>query len=129
MKKLKMAGRGEAASKEKPREFAKHKGGPECILLTLEEVVGRRMRDGCPGSYTSGVAADRGRASGKLLEECNELLCAEGRTEVVWEAADMLYFTVVYLRNRGVPLADVLRELERRRLGEKVNQRYPPIPD
>ena len=50
----------------------------------------------------------------KIMEEAFELTQARRKTDVAWEAADVLYFTLVKLAQKNVPLDAVLRELERR---------------
>jgi phosphoribosyl-ATP pyrophosphohydrolase len=52
----------------------------------------------------------------KLLEEAGELGEASDRDDVVWEAADVLYFTAATLAGRGIPVAEVMSELDRRSL-------------
>ncbi|MDR2111078.1 MAG: hypothetical protein LBP32_07205 [Spirochaetaceae bacterium] len=42
-------------------------------------------------------------------------MCAAGtRGEVIWEAADLLYFMTVLMTRAGVKTAEVLDELDRR---------------
>ncbi|MBI2079959.1 phosphoribosyl-ATP diphosphatase, partial [Candidatus Micrarchaeota archaeon] len=48
-------------------------------------------------------------------EECEELIEAQTKSQIKWEAADLLYFMLVYLKNRGVEFEEVLKELRRRR--------------
>ena len=57
----------------------------------------------------------------KLREEADELARAETRDEVVWEAADVLYFTLARLAAEGIELAEVEAHLDRRAL--KVTRR------
>ena len=52
----------------------------------------------------------------KIVEEANELIAATDALETVNEAADVIYFTLVKLRQSGVSLQDVERELKRRTL-------------
>ncbi len=73
------------------------------------------------GSYTAKLFADRALLDAKLREEAEELTRAESRDEVVWEAADVLYFTLVRLAREGIELAEVERHLDRR--GLKVTRR------
>ena len=69
-----------------------------------------------PGSYTSRLAGDPGLLAAKLVEEAGELAEAGSDDEVVWEAADVLYFTLVKLAADGTRLEDVAQELDRRAL-------------
>jgi phosphoribosyl-ATP pyrophosphohydrolase len=80
--------------------------------------LARRLRDRSDiapeGSYTKRVLEDPKLLRAKLLEEARELGAARGTDQVVWEAADVFYFTLVALARAGVPLADVAAELDRR---------------
>ena len=68
----------------------------------------------------------------KILEEARELIDAAeesgeaGREHFVYEAADLIYHTLVMLAFRGVDLAEVATELQRREgtsgLVEKANR-------
>jgi phosphoribosyl-AMP cyclohydrolase / phosphoribosyl-ATP pyrophosphohydrolase len=72
-------------------------------------------RDEAPeGSYTARLFADRARLAGKITEEAAELNTAATRDETVWEAADLLYFTLTRLASDGIDLAEVERHLDRR---------------
>jgi len=99
------------------------------VLLELEAVIIQRKENPDQSSYTSQIVRNPKKIRKKLLEEAVELITARGRANVVWEAADLLYFTTVFLVNRGVEMGAVLGELARRRAGEKGGkdgQRYPP---
>lgn len=82
--------------------------------------LARRLRDRVEiapeGSYTRRVLDDPKLLRAKLIEEARELGAARGTDQVVWEAADVFYFTLVALARSGVPLADVEAELDRRSL-------------
>lgn len=88
-------------------------GGRKFSLQQLSDVVRDRLENPRPGSYTASL--DRRMIGEKILEEAGELVEAEEKNHVVWEAADLMYFTLVRLAERGIPLGDVVRELERRR--------------
>ena len=65
-----------------------------------------------PGSYTATLDAKRVRE--KVEEEAEELCEADGRDEVIWEAADLIYFVNVLMYKEGVTWKDVYDELDRR---------------
>ena len=65
-----------------------------------------------PGSYTATLDSKRVRE--KVMEEAEELCEAAEKDEVIWEAADLLYFVTVLLNREGVEWKDVLAELDRR---------------
>lgn len=73
-----------------------------------------RRKDAPEGSYTARLFADRERLAAKITEEAAELNEAAARDEVVWEAADLLYFTLTRLAAEGIDLAEVERHLDRR---------------
>jgi phosphoribosyl-ATP pyrophosphohydrolase len=68
------------------------------------------------GSYTARLLSDADLLHAKIVEEANELIAATDALETVNEAADVIYFTLVKLRQSGVSLQDVERELKRRTL-------------
>lgn len=76
---------------------------------------------GGAGSYTRKLLDDPSLLASKLSEEAGELNRAAMRAEIVHEAADVLYFTLVRLAKEGVPLAEVERALDRR--GLKLTRR------
>jgi phosphoribosyl-ATP pyrophosphohydrolase/phosphoribosyl-AMP cyclohydrolase len=69
-----------------------------------------------PGSFTGKLLAEPTLLRAKLLEEAGELAEARGQSEVAWEAADLIYFTLVAMARAGVSLADVESVLAERAL-------------
>jgi len=87
------------------------------VLEEVFEVILDRKKNPRPESYVSRLLAE-GRAGDKVLEEAEELVKAareEGREEIVHEAADLIFHTMVLMAERGVHLNDVMEELRRRR--------------
>ena len=88
------------------------------ILAQLSDLIARRHVEQPEGSYTvkllnSGVD----RIAKKVGEEATEVVIGAmkgDRAELRYELADLLYHTLVLLEHQGLPLEDVLRELERR---------------
>ena len=87
-------------------------------LEELERIVATRAAATDGSSYTATlVAAGPARIAKKLGEEGVEgaLACAAGDAAgMTAEAADILYHLLVALHATGVPLADVMAELDRR---------------
>ena len=87
-------------------------------LEELEKIVAERGRSGAPDSWTAKLFAKGiDKAAQKLGEEATETVIAAvkgDRAGVVAESADLLYHWLVVLALSGVPLAEVLAELERR---------------
>jgi len=81
-------------------------------LPYLSSVIADRFENPKPGSYTSTLTPERVRE--KIEEEAEELIEANGRDEVVWECADLLYFVNVLMHREGVSWQNVLDELDRR---------------
>ena len=78
----------------------------------LYNVIADRFANPKPGSYTATLDAKRVRE--KVEEEAEELCEADGKDEVIWEAADLLYFVNVLMYKEGVTWKDVFDELDRR---------------
>ena len=78
----------------------------------LYGTIADRFANPKPGSYTATLNSKRVRE--KVLEEAEELTEAEDRREVIWEAADLLYFVSVLMFQEKVTWQDVYDELDRR---------------
>jgi len=78
----------------------------------LQTIIGERLRNPTPGSYTASLDDERVRE--KVMEEAEEVCTAKTHAEVVWEVADLLYFTTVLMSREGVTVDQVLAELDRR---------------
>ena len=87
-------------------------------LADLERIVDDRASADPSQSWTAKlVAAGMPKAAKKLGEEAIETVIAatsQSRGELVGEAADLLYHLMVVLKIAGVPLHEVLEELEGR---------------
>lgn len=68
------------------------------------------------GSYTARLLDTPGLLAAKLLEEAEELASAQGVSDVVHEAADVIYFSLVAAIRGGASLEMIERELDRRAL-------------
>ena len=90
--------------------------GADRGLAELERRLIHVVAHAEPGSYTARLAGDPGLLAAKLVEEAHELAEAATDDEVVWEAADVIYFTLVKLAGAGSRLEQVARELDRRAL-------------
>ena len=89
------------------------------MLARLEAVIAARIAAGDASSSHTARLAAKGlpKVAQKLGEEAVETviaLVAQDDAAVRGEAADLLFHLLVALNLRGVPLADVLAELERR---------------
>jgi phosphoribosyl-ATP pyrophosphohydrolase len=87
-------------------------------LSDLARIVAERASASPTESYTAKLVSEGpARAAKKLGEEAVEAVIAAvqgDRTALAAEAADMLYHLLVVLHGAGVPLDDVMAELDRR---------------
>ena len=121
-----------------------HTGTPGCwptpfTLSTLSDVIARRGDEAPEGSGTAKLMGDPALLASKLREETEELIQAlqidatgsrsadgdgtrtdhartEDAAEVIHEAADLLYFTLVAAASRGADVETLRRELAQRSL-------------
>ena len=91
---------------------------PGEIFEELERMIVSRRGEPIDRSYTAKLLqAGANKIGGKVVEEAGELAMAgvsEADERVVSECADLLYHTLVLLACRGLPLAAVGGELDRR---------------
>jgi phosphoribosyl-ATP pyrophosphohydrolase/phosphoribosyl-AMP cyclohydrolase len=78
----------------------------------LQSIIKERFKNPKSGSYTATLDDELVRE--KIMEEAEELCKAKNRDEVIWEAADLLYFATVLMSREGVNVNEVLDELDRR---------------
>ena len=86
------------------------------ILENLVPLARERKTNPVEGSYTNKLLEDKSLAKEKVLEEINELIEAvEQCTNIIHEAADVLYHLIIYLEKSGIKIEDVMEELNSRR--------------
>ncbi|MDK4704901.1 phosphoribosyl-ATP diphosphatase [Rhizobium sp. CNPSo 4062] len=87
-------------------------------LSDLERIVEERSKASPDESWTAKLlAAGQPKAAKKLGEEAIEAVMAavaNDRDNLTYEAADLLYHLLVVLKIAGIPLENVMGELERR---------------
>ncbi len=90
----------------------------EFSLIDLMQIVESRADAGAEKSYTKALLeAGMQRCAKKFGEEAVEVIIAamQGDREALRnEAADVLYHLMVVLQSGGVPVQDVMAELQRR---------------
>lgn len=92
----------------------------EKVLREVYEVLEGR-RDDPIDSYTSNIMKDSDKkAEDKILEkvaeECGEFILASKNDEnLVWEATDLIFHTLLLLVYKGVEFDEILDEFARRR--------------
>ncbi len=84
---------------------------------TIQSVIQRlceRIESADEQSFTKTLVNDPEMLRTKLLEEAQELSAAQTVDDITWEAADVLYFSLVKMLGQGVKLEQVYEELARR---------------
>lgn len=100
--------------------------GEDAGVGRLSRRLGRLVGETRPqGSNTVGLLNDPGLLAAKLREEADELATATSPEDVVAEAADVLYFTLVKAVAAGVAFEDIEHELDRRALRVKRRAMEP----
>lgn len=101
------------------RGHACHLGSYSCfgaknfMIKDLYNTVKDRIENPREGSYTATL--DDIKVREKLLEEAGEIVEAKTKENMIWEAADVIYFLTALLAKENVAIDDVLFELRRRR--------------
>ena len=102
-----------------PSGFVCHTGAWSCFATNrrftweyLQSVIEDRFRNSPPGSYTATL--DNKLVREKLMEEAEELCEANTKAEIIWEAADLIYFSTALITRAGVSVEEILSELDRR---------------
>ena len=91
--------------------------GQGSFLPRLEKTIEGRKQHPKKGSYTNRLLDDPALLRDKVREEANELLMAsrgKKKGDIIGEAGDLLYHTMVLFASTGVSLADVEKELKKR---------------
>ncbi len=120
--------------KAEPKGAVCHKGWKSCFgnpgssagfIRELERTVQERKQNGGEESYTSRLFnKGRDKIAQKVGEEATETVIAaknEDDTDLLNEAADLLYHYLVLLAEKGKSLEDVEAVLEQRNEGRKEN--------
>ncbi|MFC4775694.1 bifunctional phosphoribosyl-AMP cyclohydrolase/phosphoribosyl-ATP diphosphatase HisIE [Paenibacillus sp. GCM10023252] len=106
---------GEGASHESQSQVSPSQSDRYSVLGTLETVIAERYAERPEGSYTT-YLFEKGvdKILKKVGEEASEVIIAaknQDNDELRSEASDLLFHLMVLMRERGLPLDDVLREL------------------
>jgi phosphoribosyl-AMP cyclohydrolase / phosphoribosyl-ATP pyrophosphohydrolase len=104
---------------EKPPQAAAQQ---VAFLGRLEDVIAERIATRPQGSYTAKLLAEgTRRIAQKVGEEGLELALAgvaQSDEEIIGEAADLLYHTLLLLKVKNLSLSQVVAELESRHAGQ-----------
>lgn len=88
--------------------------GDDWGLSALEKRLQQRKNTASSESYSRRLFEDPSLLEAKIREEAEELCEASTHPELIHEAADILYFTMVRLVKAGIPWHKIENELDRR---------------
>ncbi len=84
-------------------------------LNYLDEIFETRLAEvNDKPSFTQRLFASQELQIEKLEEECQELIEATDHNHVRWEAADLLFFTLVMAKAKGVSITEIVNDLRSR---------------
>ncbi|MEM3698095.1 MAG: phosphoribosyl-ATP diphosphatase, partial [Candidatus Bathyarchaeia archaeon] len=96
------------------------------ILERVFEVVKDRINNPKPDSYVSKLSSQGEDASlQKIGEEATELVLAaknQDKNNIIHEAADLIFHTMVLLAQKNLEISEVFEELEKRHM-QKTQQK------
>ena len=93
------------------------------ILEEVYEVIKQRIKEKPEGSYVAKLTTDDKKLAinkicEKIGEEATELMLAakdDKKDEIIYEAADLIFHTIVLLAYKGIEFEELLKEFERRK--------------
>ncbi len=83
-------------------------------LQHLQNILRDRQTNADAGSFVAKLMNDDALLHSKIVEEAQELVQAKSDREIVWEAADVLFFVLTLLTKHGLTLQQVEKELRGR---------------
>ena len=86
----------------------------EYSLSYLDSIFDQRLAEADTNSFTQKLFDDQNLQIEKLQEECQELIEATEHNHVRWEAADLLFFTMVMAKAKGVTITEIINDLRSR---------------
>ena len=91
-------------------------------IAKLEKTLVSRKTSAPEGSYTARLFSDEKLLRAKIMEEAEELCDAKTKSEVAFEAADLIYFALTKAVSAGVSVADIERNLDAKSVKVKRRQ-------
>ncbi|CZT03986.1 hypothetical protein WAI453_011066 [Rhynchosporium graminicola] len=91
-------------------------------IAKLEKTLVSRKASAPAGSYTARLFSDDKLLRAKIMEEAEELCDAKTKSEVAFEAADLIYFALTKAVSMGVTVADIEQNLDAKAFKVKRRQ-------
>ena len=98
-----------------------HKGSYSCFseknfsIKELYDILIDRINNPKEKSYTSKIANSENKIKEKLIEEANEVINYTDRNNLIWEIADLTYFTLMLMAKNKITINEIKNELRGRR--------------
>ncbi|CAG8981374.1 hypothetical protein HYALB_00013776 [Hymenoscyphus albidus] len=91
-------------------------------IAKLEKTLVSRKESAPEGSYTARLFSDEKLLRAKIMEEAEELCEANTKSDIAFEAADLIYFALAKAVSAGVSLGDIERSLDAKSVKVKRRQ-------
>ena len=92
-----------------------HNDPARASLRSMQHILQDRLNSDNSHSYTKALLNDGFMIHSKVMEEAEELISAHTSDEIAHEAADLIYFMLMFLEKNKVDISDVESELIKRR--------------
>jgi len=92
-----------------------HNDPARASLRSMQRLLQDRLSSSDSHSYTKSLLNDGFMIHSKVMEEAEELISAHTSDEIAHEAADLIYFMLMFLEKNNVDISDVESELIKRR--------------
>ncbi|NDI36573.1 bifunctional phosphoribosyl-AMP cyclohydrolase/phosphoribosyl-ATP diphosphatase HisIE [Chengkuizengella sediminis] len=107
-----------AVSKSEDDVLKDHEANNFNILAVLESVIAKRYEERTEGAYTT-YLFDKGvdKILKKVGEETAEVIIAaknKDNEELTYEVSDLMFHLMVLLKDRDLPIKNIMKELEKR---------------
>ena len=91
-------------------------------LEWLYKIIYDRIKSKDKKSYSYQLSVDNLLLFKKIIEESRELINAKTKKELIWESADLIYFTLVLLVKNNISLQEIYKENQRRNKETLLNK-------
>lgn len=101
--------------------FACHIGSYSCfsdMQPSISEIyrgIYEKAKNPVIDSYTSDISKNEDSIKNKISEEAGEVVNYQNRDNLVWEIADLAYFTMILMAKNDISIQEIKNELWRRR--------------
>ena len=98
--------------------FSSNFGGKLFEIEYLLSFLKERINADVSESYTAKICQNEEKLHKKIIEEAFEVTQAREKSARIWEVADLLYFTLVYMAKNNLNWKEIINELSLRHQGD-----------